>query len=72
MALEEYRVRVILIWIVGIIMLRAALDVGVWQRRRVGHNKERPKVVVEEAGSEAARPGETIEAISSLEKEQEV
>ena len=44
---------------------------GVLRRRRVWHNKECPKVVVEEAASEVARLGELIEAISPHEKDQE-
>ena len=36
------------------------------------HNKERPKGVVENAGSEATGRGENIEAISPHEKYQEV
>ena len=42
---------------------------GVLRRRIVGHNKERPKVVIEEAGTEVARLGEIIEAISPHDKE---
>ena len=44
---------------------------GVLLRQRVGQKKERPKVVVEEAGSEVARLGKTIKAISPHEKDQE-
>ena len=44
---------------------------GGWLRRRLWHNKERQKVVVEEDGSEAVRQGKTIEAIIPHEKEQE-
>ena len=43
----------------------------VLRMRILGHSKERPKVVVEEAGPEVARLGETVEAISSHKKEQE-
>ena len=58
-------------WSVGRSTVRAELEVGVLQRRRVGHNKERPKEVVEESGSEVTRLGKKIEAISPHEKEQE-
>ena len=39
--------------------------------QRVGHNKEHPKWVVDEAGSETARLGKTSEMISPHEKEKE-
>ena len=44
---------------------------GALRRRRIGHNKKRPKVVAEEASSEVARLGKTIEVIFPHEKEQE-
>ena len=41
------------------------------QRLILGHNKERPKLVVYEAGSEAARFGKMSKLISLHEKDKE-
>ena len=72
MALEDDGAMFRLRWSVGRSTAQVARDVGVLWRRRVGHNKERPKVVVEEAGSEVARLGKMIEVTSPHEKEKEV
>ena len=72
MTLDNDRAMVRLRWSFWRSTVRAACDVGVLRRRRVGHNREQPKVVVEETVLEVARLVETIEAISLHEKEQEV
>ena len=49
-------------------MERATFYVGVRRRERVGHNKERLKIGIEEASLEAKRLGKTSKAISPCEK----